>query len=55
VQDTAILSEGSSQFTEQVLARNAAFPIALHLIPGDHRLSSPEHLDLFQRLVLRKG
>lgn len=54
VQDSVILPEGSSQFTEQVLARDAAFPITLQLVPGDHRLSSPEHLDLFRRLVQQK-
>jgi pimeloyl-ACP methyl ester carboxylesterase len=53
LQDSVILSEGSRKLTEQVVARDAAFPITLHLVPGDHRLSAPEHLDLFQRVVLR--
>jgi uncharacterized protein len=52
LQDTVILPGGSSQFVEQLLSRDPAFPVELHLIPGDHRLSSPEHLDTFRRLVL---
>jgi uncharacterized protein len=55
LRDSVILSEDSDQFTEQLLARDATFPITLNLVPGDHRLSGPEHLDMFQRLVLRKG
>ncbi len=55
LQDSAILPQGSSQFVETLLARDPVFPISLNLVPGDHRLSSPEHLDLFQRLVLRKA
>ena len=52
LQDTVILPSGSSQFVEQLLVRDPAFPVELHLVPGDHRLSSPEHLDTFRRLVL---
>jgi len=54
-QDTVILPSGSSQFVEQLQSLTPSFPIELHVIPGDHRLSSPEHLDLFQRLVLDAG
>lgn len=43
-----------SGFAGIALARDAAFPITLNLVPGDHRLISPEHLDMFQRLVQRK-
>jgi uncharacterized protein len=50
--DTVILPNGSSEFVEQLLARDPAFPVDLHVIPGDHRLSSPEHVDAFRRLVL---
>ena len=52
LQDTVILPGGSSQFVEQLLSCDPAFPVELHLVPGDHRLSSPEHLDTFRRLVL---
>ena len=52
LQDTVILPGGSSEFVEQLLSRDPSFPVELHLVPGDHRLSSPEHLDTFRRLVL---
>jgi pimeloyl-ACP methyl ester carboxylesterase len=52
LQDTVILPRGSSEFVDQLLSRDPAFPVELHLVPGDHRLSSPEHLDTFRRLVL---
>jgi pimeloyl-ACP methyl ester carboxylesterase len=52
LQDTVILPEGSREFVEQLLSRDPSFPIELHLVPGDHRLSGPEHLDTFRRLVL---
>ena len=51
-QDSVILPQGSSQFVEQLRALAPSFPFELHLVPGDHRLSSPEHLDTFRRLVL---
>jgi hypothetical protein len=53
LQDSVILSEGSRQFTEQLQARDPTFPVDLKLVPGDHRLSAPEQIDLFQRVVLR--
>lgn len=52
--DTVILPVGSSQFVDRLLVCEATFPIKLKLVPGDHRLSSPEHLDLFQRSVQEK-
>ena len=52
LQDTVILPSGSSEFVEQLLARDPAFPIELNLIPGDHRLSSDEQVERFRRLVL---
>jgi uncharacterized protein len=52
LQDTVILPGGSSMFVEQLLARDPAYPVELQLIPGDHRLSSPEHVERFRRLVL---
>jgi len=51
-QDSVILPQGSSQFVEQLRALAPSFPVELHLVPGDHRLSSPDHLDTFRRLVL---
>jgi pimeloyl-ACP methyl ester carboxylesterase len=51
-QDSVILPQGSSQFVEQLRGLAPTFPVELHLVPGDHRLSSPEHLDTFRRLVL---
>ena len=53
LQDHVILPQGSSQFVQELLARNASFPIELHLIPGDHRLSSPEHVEIFRRIILQ--
>jgi len=52
LQDTVILPSGSSEFVEQLLSRDPAFPVVLHLIPGDHRLSSHEQVEQFRRLVL---
>jgi uncharacterized protein len=52
LEDTVILPGGSSKFVEQLLARDPIYPIQLDLIPGDHRLSSPEHVERFRRLVL---
>jgi dipeptidyl aminopeptidase/acylaminoacyl peptidase len=54
-QDSVILPQGSSQFVEQLQSVAPSFPVELHLVQGDHRLSGPEHLDLFQRLVQRRA
>ena len=51
-QDSVILPQGSSQFVEQLRSLAPSFPVELHLVPGDHRLNGPEHLDTFRRLVL---
>lgn len=51
LQDTVILPSGSGEFVEQLLARDPAYPVELDLIPGDHRLSSPEHVERFHRHV----
>lgn len=55
LQDTVILPEGSKSFADELLRRSPSFPLDLRLIPGDHRLSSPEHLELFRRLVMRQA
>jgi pimeloyl-ACP methyl ester carboxylesterase len=54
LQDTVILPEGSKSFVNELLRHDPSFPIDLRLIPGDHRLNSPEHLELFHRLVMRE-
>ncbi len=53
LQDTVIRPEGSWDFVTHVLSQDETFPIELLLKTGDHRLSSPEHLDTFRRLVTR--
>jgi uncharacterized protein len=52
LQDDVILPNGSREFVEQLLARDRSFPIELTLLPGDHRLSSPEHMERLHRLVV---
>ena len=51
-EDSVILPQGSSQFVERLRSLAPSFPVELHLVPGDHRLSSPEHLETFRHLVL---
>jgi pimeloyl-ACP methyl ester carboxylesterase len=51
-QDQAILPEGSREFVDRLLAKAPGFPITLNLVPGDHRLSSPEHMDRLRQMVL---
>jgi uncharacterized protein len=53
--DTVIVPDGSRRFADELRRRHPHFPLDLRLIPGDHRLSSPEHLDLFQRLAKRRS
>lgn len=52
LQDTVILPDGSREFARLLLAKAPMFPIDLNLIPGDHRLSSLEHVERFHKLVL---
>ena len=54
LQDTVINPEGSWTFVQHVLSQDPEFPIELLLKTGDHRLSSPEHVDTFRRLVVRE-
>lgn len=54
-QDAVIPPEGSRRFANELRRRDGSFPLDLTLIPGDHRLSSPEHLELFRRLVMREA
>jgi pimeloyl-ACP methyl ester carboxylesterase len=52
LQDAVILPEGSREFARLLLTKSPTYPIDLNLIPGDHRLSSPEHVERFHKLVL---
>jgi pimeloyl-ACP methyl ester carboxylesterase len=54
LQDAVIPPSGSRQFTDELHRRIPAYPLDLQLIPGDHRLSSSEHLELFRKLVRRE-
>jgi pimeloyl-ACP methyl ester carboxylesterase len=54
-QDRVISPDGSRQFANELRRRDPTFPLDLRLIPGDHRLSSPEHLELFHRVVKREA
>jgi pimeloyl-ACP methyl ester carboxylesterase len=54
LQDRVILPGGSQQFVEQLLAKDISFPVELNLIPGDHRLSSPENMERFHQLVVEQ-
>ncbi len=55
LQDQVIAPQGSSEFVQDLLARDPAFPITLHLIPGDHRLSGTEQMDVLRRLLVEDG
>jgi pimeloyl-ACP methyl ester carboxylesterase len=52
LQDSVILPNGSMEFVEQLHSHDPAYPVELDLIPGDHRLSGPEHVERFHGLVL---
>lgn len=52
--DTAIAPDGSRRFVERLRMHAPSFPIELHLIPGDHRLSGPEPIDLLRRLLVEQ-
>ena len=52
--DMVISPDGSRRFADELLRRDQIFPLDLQLVLGDHRLSSPEHLELFRRLVMRE-
>lgn len=54
LQDTAIAPEGSKRFVEHLRLKAPSFPIDLQLVPGDHRLSEPEHIDRLHRLVVEQ-
>jgi len=54
LQDGVILPGGSTQFVEQLLAKDVSFPVELNLIPGDHRLGSPENMERFHQLIIEQ-
>lgn len=53
LQDAVIKPDGSWSFVQQVLSKDPEFPIELLFKTGDHRLSSPDHLETFRQLVTR--
>jgi pimeloyl-ACP methyl ester carboxylesterase len=55
LEDTVILPQGSRQFVDELRARDPVFPIELNLIPGDHRLSDPAHLELLRRVAVAES
>jgi len=52
LQDGVILPGGSKQFVEQLLTKDGSFPVELNLIPGDHRLGSPDNMERFHQLIV---
>jgi len=52
--DRVIVPDGSRRFVNELMRRHPGFPLDLRLVPGDHRLSGPEHLELFRRLVTKQ-
>ena len=52
LQDRTIHPRVSWQFVDELLVRDPEYPVELLLKIGDHRLSGPEHLDTFRRLVI---
>ena len=52
--DTVISPEGSREFIDLLRRRDPAYPVDLHLVPGDHRLSGPEHMTHLHRLLVER-
>ncbi|MBH0207357.1 MAG: hypothetical protein A4C66_00025 [Nitrospira sp. HN-bin3] len=52
--DRVIAPDGSRRFANELARRYPDFRLDVNLIPGDHRLSGPEHLELFRRLVMKQ-
>ena len=53
LQDTVIKPDGSWTFVQHLLSQDPEFPIDVLFKTGDHRLSSPDHLETFRQLVSR--
>ncbi|GKS60378.1 alpha/beta hydrolase [Nitrospira sp.] len=54
LQDRVISPEGSRRFADELLRRVPDYALHLRLIPGDHRLSGPEHVETLRRLVVER-
>ncbi|MFO0775208.1 MAG: alpha/beta fold hydrolase [Nitrospiraceae bacterium] len=52
--DVVISPQGSRSFTDELLRRDPTFPLDLRIVPGDHRLSRPEHVELLRRLIVER-
>ena len=50
--DTVILPQGSREFVNLLRGHDPSYPIDLRLVPGDHRLSSPEHMESLRQLLI---
>jgi pimeloyl-ACP methyl ester carboxylesterase len=50
--DRVISPNGSREFVNVLRRKDPLYPIELHLIAGDHRLSNPEHMDCLRELLL---
>ena len=50
--DRVISPDGSREFVELLRRRDPSYPVELHLVPGDHRLSGSEPMEHLQRLLL---
>ncbi len=50
--DTVISPEGSREFVDLLHRRDPSYPVELHLVSGDHRLSGPEHMEHLRQLLL---
>ena len=53
LQDAVIRPDGSWTFVQHLLSQDPEFPIDVLFKTGDHRLSSPDHLETFRQLVSR--
>ncbi len=54
LQDAVISPDGSRRFAGELLRRDSTFPLDLRLVPGDHRLSTAEHVEVLRRLVVER-
>jgi pimeloyl-ACP methyl ester carboxylesterase len=52
--DAVIAPQGSREFVEVLRRHDPSFPIDLHLVPGDHRLSSPQHMESLRQLLVEQ-
>ena len=50
--DSVISPDVSREFVKTLRRRDPSYPIECHLVDGDHRLSSPEHMEYLHALLL---